>query len=168
MTAPTNKRFDRLPPSPADRVDPDQATRAGVLDWWETRFGIPPTTFDGFTFWEKGAGKVWVLDGDVESPCPIEALGLRCLHTRQEYWKPTTNAVQRFGQAATRNRIHLGRDQAAAFVAGETLPIDWDGEWGYLIATADIGGGRRPLGVGLFTYGKLKSQVPKGRRVVRE
>lgn len=167
MSVPTNERFDRLPRSAAGRTDPDLATRAEVVDWWETRFGIPPTTFDGYTFWEKGAGKVWVLRGDAESPCPIEALGLRCLHTRQEHWKPTTNAIQRFGHRATRNRIHLGGDQAAAFVAGENLDIDWDGEWGYVIATADIGGDRQPLGVGLFTYGTLKSQIPKGRRIER-
>ncbi len=165
MSPPVNLRFDRLPSTETERTDPDRATRPEVLDWWESRFGIPPSTFDGFTFWEKGAGKVWVLHGAVETPCPIEALGLRCLHTRQEHWKPTTNAVQRFGHAATRNRIHLSTAEATAFVAGEDQEIDWDGDWGYLIATADIGGRQAPLGVGLYTYGELKSQIPKGRRV---
>lgn len=168
MSTPVNRRFDRLPAADGDRQEPEQATRNEVLDWWATRFGIAPSTFDGYTFWEKGAGKVWVLHGDAATPLPIEALGLRCLHTRQEHWKPTTNAVQRFGHHATRNRILLGADQAAAFVAGDDLEMDWDGEWGYLIATADIAGRRVPLGVGLFTYGELKSQVPKGRRVAIE
>ena len=165
MTVPRNQRFDRLPRTGPDRLDPDQATRKGVLEWWESRFGIPATAFDGYTFWEKGAGKVWLFHGTVQSPCPIEALGMRCLHTRQEHWKPTTNAVQRFGDAATRNRIHLDPAQAAAFVKGTDQPIDWDGDWGYLIVTGDIAGRRIPLGVGLYTYGELKSQVPKGRRV---
>ena len=168
MTAPEHQRFDRLPASDDVRDDPEQATRAAVLDWWESRFGIPPSTFDGYTFWEKGAGKVWVLHGEVQSPYPIEVLGLHCLRTRQEHWKPTTNAVQRFGQAATRNRIHLDLELAKAFLEGRDVEIEWDGDWGYLIATADIADRVVALGVGLYTYGELKSQIPKGRRVAIE
>jgi NOL1/NOP2/fmu family ribosome biogenesis protein len=87
------------------------------------------------------------------------------LRTRQEHWKPTTDAVQRFGREATRNVIVLEADEARAFIAGETREIDrWDGDWGYVIAAHEIAGAVEPIGVGLYLYGELRSQVPKGRR----
>jgi NOL1/NOP2/fmu family ribosome biogenesis protein len=86
------------------------------------------------------------------------------LRTRGDHWKPTTNAVQRFGHRAERNVIDLTREQAEAFVAGEDQEVPWDGDWGYLIATHDIAGETEPLGVGLYLHGELRSQIPKGRR----
>ena len=160
------RQFDRLPTSTDEREVEGRASRAEVLDWFEERFGIDPAVFDGYTFWEKGAGSVWILRGDAPSPIEIEALGMRVMHTRQEHWKPTTNAVQRFGPHATRNVIDLDADEAATFVAGDDQEIAWDGDWGYLIATGAIAGEREPLGVGLYTYGTLQSTVPKGRRVL--
>ena len=56
------------------------------------------------------------------------------------------------------------REQAETFLAGEEQDLDWDGDWGYLIAAHEIAGGVEPIGVGLFTYGTLQSMVPKGRR----
>jgi NOL1/NOP2/fmu family ribosome biogenesis protein len=164
MTGNRGDRLDRLPATAAERTVEGRASREAVVDWWGTRYGVPPETFDGYTFWEKGAGKVWILRGDVASPVRVEALGMRALHTRQEHWKPTTNAVQRFGRGATRNVIHLDDAEAAAFVRGEDQELDWDGDWGYLIATREVAGGREPIGVGLYTYGELESQIPKGRR----
>jgi NOL1/NOP2/fmu family ribosome biogenesis protein len=156
------QRFDRLPATPAERQVPGRPSRQEVLDWWDERFGIDPETFDDHSFWEKGAGKVWAFSGDVADPAPVEALGLTFLRTRQEHWKPTTTAAFRFGEAATRNRIELDADAAARFVRGEDQEVAWDGDWGYLIATQDLGGDQTPLGVGLYLYGELRSRVPKG------
>ncbi|WP_435179835.1 DUF7122 family protein [Halorussus sp. AFM4] len=163
---PTNdgQRFDRLPETADDREVAGRATRREVVDWWDERFGVPPETFDGYTFWEKGKGKIWILRGDVASPIRIEALGMKFLRTRQEHWKPTTNAVQRFGREATRNVIELAREQARTFVRGEDQELDWDGDWGYLVATHDLAGEPEPLGVGLYVHGELRSPVPKGRQ----
>jgi NOL1/NOP2/fmu family ribosome biogenesis protein len=157
-------RFERLPATAADRSVPGRPTREAVLEWWEERFGIEPDTFESFTFWEKGAGRVWALHHDLAGPVAVEALGLPVLRTRQEFWKPTTDAVQRFGRLASKNVIELDADQARRFVAGEDQDLDWDGDWGYLVAAHDIAGAIEPIGVGLFTYGTLQSMVPKGRR----
>jgi len=157
-------RFDRLPATAADRRVPGRATREAVLDWWDNRFGIGPAALDGHTFWEKGAGKVWAYRGGAPSPIEIEALGMTFLRTRQEHWKPTTDAVQRFGRAATRNVIELDPGAAARFLAGEDQELDWDGDWGYLIAAHELAGEREPIGVGLYLHGELRSTVPKGRR----
>jgi NOL1/NOP2/fmu family ribosome biogenesis protein len=157
-------RFARLPTTEADRTVEGRATREGIVDWWAGRFGVAPETFDGDTFWEKGAGKIWVLAGDAADDLRIEALGMRIMHTRQDHWKPTTNAAQRFGGRASRNRIDLTREQARRFVAGGDQEIAWDGDWGYVIATRAVAGEREPLGVGLYTYGELSSMVATGRR----
>lgn len=157
-------RFDRLPATDSERTVEKRATREEVLEWFDERFGIDPAVFEEYSFWERGAGKIWAFRGDFDSPVDIEGLGMTVLRTRQEHWKPTLEAVQRFGNHATRNTLELTREQATQFMAGEDQTLDWDGDWGYLIVTHDLAGEQEPLGVGLYTYDELKSMVPKGRR----
>ncbi|MFD1562476.1 hypothetical protein ACFR99_02690 [Haloarchaeobius amylolyticus] len=158
------QQFDRLPATDAERTVEGRATRAEVVDYFEDRFGIPPATFDDYTFWEKGAGKIWVYAGDAPTPIEIEAIGMTCLRTRQEHWKPTTDFVQRFGRHATDCVIDLEREQARRFATGEDQELDWDGDWGYLIAAHEVAGELEPLGIGLYVHGELRSMVPKGRQ----
>ncbi len=164
--APTNdgQRFDRLPATAEERAVEGRATRAEVLEWWDERFGVDPAVFDEYSFWERGSGKVWALRGEEPTPVEVEGLGITFLRTRQEHWKPTLSAVQRFGHHASENVIALDDDQAATFVAGEDQDLAWDGDWGYLIVTREIAGEHEPLGVGLYVYDELRSVVPKGRR----
>ena len=157
-------QFDRLPATAADRTVAGRATRAEVVAFFHERYGIDPATFDHHTFWEKGNGKLWVAHGSVPSPIAVEAVGMTVLHTRQEHWKPTTDAAQRFGDRASRNVIDLSDGEAAAFAAGYDQELSWDGDWGYLIAAHEVAGDRVPIGVGLFVYGELRSLIPKGRR----
>jgi NOL1/NOP2/fmu family ribosome biogenesis protein len=157
-------RFDRLPTTAAERQVPGRATRQEVLDFWAERYGIDPAVFAGHSFWERGAGKVWAFRDEGPSPVAVQGLGMTVLRTRQEHWKPTLEATQRFGRHATRNRIRLSNREAARFLAGEDQEIGWDGDWGYLVVTHDLAGGVEPLGVGLYVYGELRSMVPKGRR----
>ena len=158
-------RFDRLPATADDRVVPGRPTRAEVIAWWDDRYGIPPGTWDDHTFWERGNGKLWAFAGDVPSPVDAEGLGLRILRARQEHWKPSTNAVQRFGAAATRKVVVLDRAEAARFARGDDQDLPrWDGDWGYVIAAHEVAGGTEPIGVGLYLHGELRSTVPKGRR----
>lgn len=164
MTDRDTQRYDRLPPTAAERNVEDRPTREAVVAFFEDRFGMGPATFEGHTFWEKGAGSVWAVAGDESGPVAVETLGLRLLRTGGRHWKPTTDGVQRFGAAATRNVVELDRGAARRFVRGEDQALDWDGDWGYLIAATDVAGEPAPLGVGLFIEGTLRSQVPKARR----
>ncbi|MUV89141.1 hypothetical protein GJ629_03855 [Halapricum sp. CBA1109] len=159
-------RFDRLPATPADSESDDRPTREGVLEYWSDRFGVDPVTFEGYTFWERGSGKIWAFADafDLDSPVDIEGLGMSFLRTRREHWKPTTDAAQRFGRAADACVIDLSADEAAAFMAGHDQEIPWDGDWGYLIVTHELAGRTEPIGVGLYLHGELRSQIPKGRR----
>ena len=156
-------RYDRLPDGHGSGSD--RPTRGEVLAFFEDRFGVPPATFDGHTFWEKGAGSVWAVAGAEPDPVDLETLGLRVLRTGGRHWKPTTNGVQRFGDGATRNVVHLDRESALRFVRGEDQAVDWAGDWGYLVVATEVAGEATPIGVGLYTHGELASMVPKGRRV---
>ncbi|MFB6251276.1 MAG: hypothetical protein ABEI27_06265 [Halobellus sp.] len=159
------QQFDRLPATAAERDVPGRPTRKEVVQWWEQRYGVPPETWTGQTFWEKGNGKLWAFAADVVSPIPVESLGLRILRTRQEHWKPSTDAVQRFGGVATENVVHLDRSEAELFARGENQDLPrWDGDWGYVIAAHEIADAIEPIGVGLYLHGELRSTVPKGRR----
>ncbi len=167
MSDPSNdgQRFDRLPETPADRTVDGRASRREVLDWLDERFGIPSETFAGYTFWEKGAGKIWIFNGEATDPSRVEAIGMTFLRTRQEHWKPTTRAVQRFGGLATRNVVELDPERAARFAAGEDQDLpEWDGDWGYLVVTHEVAGEPAPMGVGLYLHDELRSVVPKGSR----
>jgi len=157
-------RFDRLPATAADRTVEGRATREAAVGWWVDRFGLDAERFAGHTFWEKGSGKIWAFADDVDSPAELEGLGMTFLRTRQEHWKPTTDAVQRFGRGATKNVVVLDADEARAFLRGETTDPGWEGDWGYLIAAHEIAGAVEPIGVGLYLYGELRSQMPKGRQ----
>ena len=164
---PTNdgQRFDRLPATPADRAVEGRVSRAELLDWWTERFGIGREVFEPYSFWEKGAGKIWIFNGEATDPSEVEAVGMTFLRTRQEHWKPTGRAVSRFGHRATKNVIELDPEQASRFAAGEDQELaEWDGDWGYLIATHQVAGESVPIGVGLYLYDELRSVVPKGSR----
>ena len=174
------QQFGRLPATDADREVEDRASREEVIDFFAERFGIDAALFEAFSFWEKGKGKIWIFADDVPSPIHVEGLGMTVLRTRQEHWKPTHSAIQRFGRHATKNVIELDGEAAATFVRGEDQERDWEGDWGYLIAAHAIGvgpegrpvrdgtaverGEREPIGVGLYVYGELRSTVPKGNR----
>ncbi len=156
--------FERLPETESDRAVEGRATRKAVIAYWTDRFALPPETFEGVTFWEKGAGRIWALSHDLAGPVRIEALGLPILRTRQEFWKPTTDGALRFGGAARENVIHLEKPAAERFIAGADQEIPWEGDWGYLIVTHDIAGEPEPIGIGRYTYGSLQSMIPKDRR----
>ena len=158
------QQFDRLPATADEREVPGRASRAEVLEWWDDRFGIPPETFDDYTFWEKGKGKIWIYRGEAPSPIDVEGLGMTFLRTRQRHWKPSTNAVQRFARDATRNVVGLSGEAASRFARGEDQEYDWDGDWGYVVAAHEVAGEREPMGVGLYLRGELRSTVPKGRQ----
>ena len=157
-------RFDRLPATAEERTVEGRATREAVVGWWVDRFGLAEDHFEEYTFWEKGSGKIWAFAADLESPAEVEGLGMTFLRTRQEHWKPTTDAVQRFAQGAKKNVVVLEPEEARAFLRGEDTEPDWEGDWGYLVAAHEIAGDVEPIGVGLYLYDELRSQMPKGRQ----
>lgn len=154
----------RVPQTPADRRVAGRPTRRAVTDFFHRRYGIPRSTFAAYSFWEKGAGRIWAFAGAVDSPQRVESVGLPLLRVRQPHWKPTTDGAQRFGGAATNNVIVLDTDAAIGFFGGRDQAVPWDGDWGYLFVAHDVAGEQPVIGVGLYVYGELRSMVPKGRQ----
>ena len=158
-------QFGRLPATDDEREVAGRPSRASVVDYWAERYGIPRATWEAYSFWERGSGKIWAFWGELDSPARIQGLGIPILRTDGEHWKPRTNAVQRFGRLATDCVIDLSAGEAEAFLAGHDQDLPrWDGDWGYLIVAHELAGEREPVGVGLYLHGELRSQMPKGRQ----
>lgn len=157
-------QFNRLPRTSAHRQISERPTREEVVAFFADRYGVSPDIFEEYTFWEKGTGNIWAFAGDVPSPIEVEALGIHILRTNQHHWKPTTDAMQRFGQHVEHQVIALTCEEARQFWRGEPQAIDWDGPSGYVLVTHPIAGRHEPLGIGLYGSGELRSQIPKGRR----
>ena len=157
-------RFDRLPESKTDRERADRPTRAAVTTFFDDRYGIDPDVFAPYSFWERGAGKIWAFRGDHSTPLAVEAAGIHVLRTNQRSWKLTTDGSQLLGRHAERNVLTVSDATARRFWRGEDQAVDWPGEDGYLIVARRMAGSRVPLGVGLYIDGMLRSMVPKGRQ----
>ena len=88
-------------------------------------------------------------------------MGLRAMSFKERPWRPTTCALQVFGKYATKNVIHLDADQARSFIAGDSQILDSGALPGYVAVfyTGEV------LGCGLYSHGRLISQLPKEGRI---
>ncbi len=139
--------------------EPMERTEVAVL--WRSRFGIPECVFNGYQFFRK-AQSIWgIIDSDLPK-LSYEALGMRIMSLKDRPWKPTTSALQIFGKYASKNLAHLDKEQAWIFLAGGSQPFESDLEPGYVVVfyRGEV------LGCGLYSHGKLVSQIPKERRLV--
>jgi len=144
-----------------------------ALSSLEERFGIDPDYFRSYHLFTR-RNDVWCCThqaGEVELP-RIVRRGLRIARVFEHSVRPTTNAVQLFGHLVKRNRVDLDERETKRFLAGQTqdihLPEVEGGECvtgvtdGFVVAfNMDFA-----LGVGLLKGNKLKSQVPRSRRVI--
>ncbi len=142
-------------------------SRSEVADLWHSRFGMPEETFEGYRFYRK-ASSIWVISEADLPNLSYEALGLRMISLKDRPWKPTTCALQIFGRYATKNVVHLNEEQARAFLAGESQALETgletgceSCESGYVVVfyRGEV------LGCGLYSRGRLASQLPKERRM---
>lgn len=148
---------------------------------WQARFGIPEEVFSGLTFFKRGR-MVWAFSETMVPPFVCETVGLRIMSMREHPWKPTTYALQLWGRFATKNIVELDDSETRTFFAGETVQLLAEREnaahssrfvstaqfniidsleTGYVIA-AHRGA---ILGCGLYSRGRLISQLPKERRI---
>ena len=134
--------------------------RSFIADLWGERFGIPQSAFSGYIFFQK-AHSVWAANEAIFPRLSYEAIGMRIMNLKDRPWKPTTSALQVFGQHATKNLIHLDSADARSFMEGKTLAIESDSESGYVVVfyRGEV------LGCGLYSRGLLASQIPKERRM---
>ena len=148
------------PSWPKSRKAFELEDRSKIVGLWQERFMIPVQVFDGFCFYRR-AQNVWAFSDTTLPKLSYEAIGLRMMNFKEEPWKPTSCALQVFGRHATKNAVHLNREQSGIFFAGKTQVLEANVEPGYVVVfyNGDV------LGCGLYSHGKLISQLPKERRI---
>ncbi|MBA7596588.1 hypothetical protein ES703_03566 [subsurface metagenome] len=147
-----------------------------ALSSLEERFGIDPDYFRSYHLFAR-RNDVWCCThqaGEVKLP-RIVRRGLRIARVFEHSVRPTTNAAQLFGHLVKRNRIELSEHETRLFLAGKTQDIHLpEGEGGECVTgVTGVTGGfvvafykGFALGIGLLKGKKLKSQVPRSRRVI--
>jgi NOL1/NOP2/fmu family ribosome biogenesis protein len=138
--------------------EPEDHSR--IVEMWQDRFGTPKKIFDGYSFYRR-AKNIWVFS---DAPLPMlsyEAVGLRIMNFKETPWKPTTCALQVFGKFATRNSVYLNAKQARLFLSGNGQWVETNADPGYVVVfyMGEV------LGCGLYSHGKLASQLPMERRI---
>lgn len=131
-----------------------------VADLWHSRFGISKEAFSGYKFFQK-AKSIWAINDASLPRLSYEAIGMRIMSCKGSPWKPTTSALQIFGKYATKNLMHLETAPAMIFLEGASQAVESDCEPGYVVVfyRGEV------LGCGLYSHGKLVSQIPKERRM---
>lgn len=142
----------------------DEPDKDEVLRYFETRFGISPSVFDGYVFYIGGRGRLYLGPMADMNGLKVATTGLTVARSDGGI-KPTTNLLQCFGSHVTRNRIELGREDAALFINGSDIRTDLaaigDVTEGYvLVAYNGV-----PLGCGLLKQNCIKNMLPKAKRL---
>ena len=153
----------------------ERVERDRVVGFWREKFGVPQETFDEYIFYKKGAKKVWAVrreavgavegdEAETLETLDYESVGLPLMRIGGEHDKPTTDALQLFGDAVRKNSVELDAEDAREFVRGEDVEIEFGEDMvdlGYVVVNHE----GEVLGCGLYFPGELRSQIPKGRRV---
>lgn len=134
--------------------------RSKIARLWQDRFGIPVQIFDSFSFYRR-AQNVWAFSDTVLPDLKYDAIGIRMMNFKEEPWKPTSCALQVFGRHATKNAVRLTMEQARIFLAGKIQALEAEAEPGYVVVFYN----GDALGCGLYSHGKLISQLPKESRI---
>lgn len=138
----------------------DDPRRSEVLKYFEDRFGIGLDVFQSFGLLESPQA-YWLLSlsPQVEKlkRLRIHTAGIPVLRKMKQELKPTTTAIQIFGNRATKNIVNLNRQQAADLLKNEEMPFPSSMAPGYVILAYR----RHFLGCGLYTGRRLLSQIPR-------
>jgi NOL1/NOP2/fmu family ribosome biogenesis protein len=134
--------------------------RGVILGYFEQRFGIPLRVFHGYHLLERR--KAYVLLRHVSAledlaSLQVQGVGLPVLRKMPRHLKPTSVALQCFGMHASRHRVELSADDARVLLYGQDLAVNLDLTPGYVVLVYD----GHVLGCGLYTPGRLRSQVPR-------
>lgn len=132
-----------------------------LFSYLKDRFGIPESVFNDYLLFKRK--KSWLLLRDVPHimrsfQLKVSTLGLKAFRKIGTFLKPTTRMVQIFGHAATKAKIDIDEKQLIKLLNGEELQVDLDLDTGYVILILKK---RGVLGLGFYSNGKVRSQIPK-------
>ncbi|MDI6851592.1 MAG: hypothetical protein QMD82_06645 [bacterium] len=132
-----------------------------ILKEIENRFGIPEKVFDN---WKLVKAKdLWIMSNEAYAfrVKKFSRRGIRLVRIYRDGYKLTTAGIQIFGKYATKNVLEISAEQVKDYLEGKDLFLDSNNvENGQVIVKC----GDDYLGSGLYINGKIKNQLPKGRR----
>jgi len=132
-----------------------------ILKEIRNRFGIPEEVFSNWKIIE--AGDLWIMSEEAFK-FPIKNFsrkGIRLVRIYRDGYKLTTAGIQIFGKYATKNVLEISPEQVKDYLEGKDLSVgSCNAENGQVIIKC----GDDYLGSGLYVNGKVKNQLPKGRR----
>jgi len=142
-----------------------------ALEELNQRFGVEPDYFGSYHLFTR-KNDVWCSTpeaGELKL-AGIVRRGLRIARVFDFSVRPTTNAVQLLADSIKRNKVDLNELEAKLFLAGRTqeieVPKGEESEEGVTDGFVVAFHKGFALGIGLLTGTKLKSQVPRSRRVL--
>jgi len=142
----------------------DEPDKDEVLGYFESRFGLDPSVFDGYVFYIGGRGRLYLGPSADMNGLRVATTGLTIARSDGGI-KPTTNLLQCFGSRVTKNRIDISRADAAEFIRGSDIRIDpavlGDVSDGYVLLVYQ----GCPLGCGLLKQDCVKNMLPKAKRL---
>ena len=139
------------------------------LDLMDRRFGISPSAFERYVFFQPNKDGVWIVNRDLQAPVRPDphVLGMPFFRIDMRFPRPSTNAVLKFGHLATRHRLELEDPEIAAALYRRSLSLDADRVSGF------EGNGYvilfyrgRPLGLGYFRPGREAAAPRRQGRVL--
>ncbi len=130
------------------------------MGYFTARFGIPLTAFDDLCLLLRH--KLYSLCSATPhmerlAALQVQSVGLPVLRIIRHHLKPTTAALQRFGSQATCHVLDLSDSQFVALLHTREQSLQLDIQPGYVI----LRHGDHILGCGLYTPGRLRSQLPQ-------
>ncbi len=134
-----------------------------VLNYLEERFGIPGEVFDDYEIIDDG--DIWLVSKDAAGfeIRTFRRKGLRLARFFKDgKIKVTTAALQIIGKYATKNIVYLNESELLMYVRGQDIEKSLPNtEPGQVIVKykSDC------IGSGLYQNGRIKNQLPKGRRI---
>jgi len=133
------------------------------------RFGISPEIFKGLALF-KTKDRVYITTAECSYDSlfsAVETAGLALIR-QGNTMKPTTDALQLFGEHATKNSIELSREELEKAIKGESIIKEFKNEIpenltnGYIIMKYK----KHVLGCGFLRDGIVESMIPKPRRAL--
>ena len=142
----------------------DNQLQEQVLTYLQKRFGIEPSVFDGFAFFEGTNGRVYLGPRAVSDLSLAKSIGILIARV-QKGIKPTSHLFQVFGRSVSRNTVSLIRQQAVAYMKGNPVMLlteQFDQAQPGWVMLSFRG---EPLGCGLLKDKSVQSVLPKGYRL---
>jgi NOL1/NOP2/fmu family ribosome biogenesis protein len=137
----------------------DDPRRSELLGYFEDRFGIGVSSFEGFTLWERPQA-YWLLTSSAHiqklERLRVHTTGIPVLRKLKRGLKPTTTVLQSFGAKAVKNIVNLGTQQLMHMLSQNAISLPLAMTPGYVILAYH----HRILGCGLYTGTRLLSQIP--------